>query len=183
VLDRVETRTAADPDATDIARDERPRPPQLHSKTQLIARPGAIAALVRQPGWEDVLARVMEVQSQQTARFAEQLGYTTPNVDTVATRVTDGMLRGYEQAIPEAERKNVSFYFALGTQNMDPRGMMLDGEATVLVSGIYAAAGLVDLYYVMARTTWVTTQAEIDRLLPPPGGLMRWIARIIRPAL
>jgi hypothetical protein len=183
VLDRAEMRTATDQDATQSARDERPRPPQLHPKTQLIARPGAIAALVRQPGWEDVLARAMEVQSRQTARFAEQLGYTTPNVDTAATRTADVILRGYEQAIPEAERKNVSFYFTLGTQNMDPRGMMLDGEATLLVSGVYAAAGLVDLYYVMARTTWVTTQAEIDRLLPPRGGLMRWIARIIRPAL
>jgi hypothetical protein len=183
VLDRAETQAANDDRAATIARDERPRAPQLHQKTQLIARPGAIATLVRQPGWEDVLARSIEVQSQQTARFAEQLGYTAPNVDTAATRAADALLRGYEQAIPEAERKIVSFYFSLGTQNQDPRGMMLDGETTLLVSGFYAATGLVDLYYLMARSTWVTTQAELDRLLPPRGGLTRRIARIIRPAL
>ncbi|HXT05198.1 MAG TPA: hypothetical protein VN760_13510, partial [Casimicrobiaceae bacterium] len=35
--------------ASSIAHDEKPRAPQLHQKTQLIARPGAIAALLRQP--------------------------------------------------------------------------------------------------------------------------------------
>jgi hypothetical protein len=184
VLDRAETRAASDGrDATAIARDTRPRAPQLHQKTQLVARPGAIAALVRQPGWDDVLARSIEVQSLQTARFAEQLGYTAPAVDTTATRAADALLRGYEQAIPESERKNVSFYFSLGTQNEDPRGLMLDGETTMLVSGFYAAAGLVDLYYLMARSTWVTTEAELDRFVPPRRGLMRRIARLIRPAL
>jgi hypothetical protein len=61
--------------------------------------------------------------------------------------------------------------------------MMLDGEASLLVSGFYAAGGLVDLYYVMARSTWITTQAQLDALLPPPSGLMRRVVRLIRPAL
>ena len=88
-----------------------------------------------------------------------------------------------EQGLSEAERRQVSFYFTAGTQNQDPRGLMLDGEATLIVSGIPAAAGLVDLYYLMARTTWVSRQEEIDRLLPPPSGFMRRIARVIRAAL
>jgi hypothetical protein len=61
--------------------------------------------------------------------------------------------------------------------------MMLDGETTLLVSGFYAATGLVDLYYLMARSTWVTTRAELDRLLPPRSRLTRRVARMIRPAL
>lgn len=80
---------------------------QLHQKTQLVARPGAIAALVRQPGWDDVLARSMRAQSQQTAQFAEQLGYVTPDVEAEATRMSDAMLRGFEQSRSEAERKRV----------------------------------------------------------------------------
>jgi hypothetical protein len=92
------------------------------------------------------------------------------------------LLRGYEQAIPEAERKRVSFYFALGTQNQDSRGIMLDGEATVLVSGFYAAAGLVDLYNVMARSTWIETPAQLDALLPPRRGLMEWLSNAVRVA-
>jgi hypothetical protein len=184
VLNHAEAQTATDShEATDIAQDERARPPQLHQKTQVIARPGAIAALVRQPGWDVVLARSMEARAQQTARFAQQLGYTTPDVDTLATRSTDSMLRRYELAIPEAERKRVSFYFTLGTHNEDPRGMMLDGEATIVVSGLPAAAGLVDTYYLMARSTWVTTPAELDRLLPPPSGFWRRVAELVRTAL
>jgi hypothetical protein len=184
VLERAATQTETDgTDATDVAKDEKPRPPQLHQKTQLIARPGAIAALVRQPGWDAIIAQSMRVQSQQTARFADQLGYVTPDVETTATNGTDAILRGFEQSLPEAERRNVSFYFSLGTQNQDPRGMLLDGEATVIVSGFQAAAGLVDLYFLMARTTWIDSQAELDRLLPPRGGLLRWIARVVRVAL
>jgi hypothetical protein len=184
VLERAATQTETDgADATDLAKDEKPRPPQLHQKTQLIARPGAIAALVRQPGWENIIARAMRVQSQQTARFAEQLGYVTPAVDAEATDSVDAALRGYERTLPESERRNVSFYFTLGTQNQDPRGMLLDGEATMIVSGFHAAAGLVDLYFLMARTTWVERQSELDRLLPPRRGLMRRIARLIRVAL
>lgn len=184
VLDRAVTQTAADGgDATGIAHDVKPRPPQLHQKTQLVARPGAITALVRQPGWDQLLARAMRVQSRETARFAEQLGWSTPELDTTALRGTDAMVRGFEQSVPEAERRRVSFYFALGTQNEDPRGMVMDGEATVIVSGFHAAAGLVDLYFLMARSDWVDSQRQLEHYLPAPSWLMRKIANIIRPAL
>ncbi|HEX2123728.1 MAG TPA: hypothetical protein VHL59_19020, partial [Thermoanaerobaculia bacterium] len=184
VLGAAATQTEADGrDATAVAEDEKPRPPQLHQKTQLVARPGAIATLVRQPGWDRVIAQAMRVQSQQTARFAEQIEWRTPDVEESALRSADNLLRGYEQSLSEAERRNVSFYFTLGTQNQDPRGMIMDGEATIVVSGFPAAAGLADLYFVMARSTWIQSQAELDRLLPPRGGLMRQIARLIRLAL
>lgn len=183
-LDRAVQQTQGDgDDATRFARDEEPRAPKLHQKTQLIARPGAIAALIRQPGWEDILAASMRTQSRQTADFANQLRWTTPDVDSTATRRTDALIRGFESNLSEADRKSVSFYFSQGTQNHDPRGLMLDGKATVIVSGIHAAAGLVDLYYIMTRSTWVTSKAELDRLLPRPGGLMGRIARWIRFAI
>lgn len=184
VLDAAEARAATNQtQTTDIAQDERTRPPQLHQKTQVIARPGAIASLVRRPGWDVALARALEIPSAQSAKFAEQLGYVTPDVDTLATRSADNLLRGYESDIPEAERKRVSFYFTLGTHNQDPRGMMLDGEATVVVSGLPAAVGLVDLYYLMARSTWVTSRTELERLLPVPSGFWRKIAGLMGDAM
>lgn len=184
VLDQAATVTESDGrDATDIAKDETPRMPKLHAKTQFIARPGAIQALARQPGWDNVIARAMRAQSGQSSRLAEQLAAEHPEVDSVAARSVDELLRGFEQGIPEAERKAFSFYFSLGTQNMDPRGMLMDGEATIVVSGLQAAVGLVDLYHIMARSTWVTEQSELDRLLPPPGALMRKLSRMIRLAL
>jgi hypothetical protein len=183
-LDRGVLQTQSDGrDATDLAQDETPRLPALHQKTQLIARPGAIQTLVRQPGWEDVLASAMRVQSQQSAKFADQMTWTTPDIDSAATREVDARLRGYEQSLSDADRKAFSFYFSLGTQNQDPRGLMLDGEATLIVSGLHAAAGLVDLYYLMARSTWIETTQELDRLIPKPTGFMARIYRMIRYAL
>jgi phosphatidylserine/phosphatidylglycerophosphate/cardiolipin synthase-like enzyme len=184
VLGRVEREIASDgAGATQLAKDTPPHPPQPHQKTQVIARPTAIAALVRQPGWDDMLADAMRVQSRQTASFAQQLGEAYPAVDTAATRRADQIMRGYEASIPEAERKRVSFYFAEGSHNMDDRGLVSDGEATLIVSGPQASAGLVDLFYVMARTTWIDRPAELEQLLPRQSSLIRRFARWIRSAL
>jgi hypothetical protein len=184
VLNRAVAQTeAAGGKVTLLTHDERPRAPKLHQKTQLVARPGAIAALLRQPGWEDVVARSMQVQSQQTMKFADQLGWVTPTIDSAALRNTDALLRGYEQSISERDRKAVSFYFSLGSQNMDPRGLMSDGEAALVVSGLHAAAGVVDLYYLMARSTWIDTKQELDSLVPRPKGIMARLARMIRNTL
>ena len=46
-------------------------------------------------------------------------------------------------------------------------------------SGFAGSSGVVDLFYLMARTTWVNTDAEIDRLLPPRSGLFKRIAKAI----
>ena len=184
VLSRVEHQVSSDGhDATKLAKDEKPHPPQPHRKTQVVARPNAIAALLRQPGWDVMLADAMRVQSQQTATFAEQLGDTHPAVDTAATRRADEMMRGYEASIPEAERKRVSFYFAEGSQNMDQRGLMSDGEAMLIVSGPQAAAGLVDLFYMMARTTWIDRPAELERLLPKQSSIIHRFAHWVRATL
>jgi hypothetical protein len=184
VLDRVERQIASDGhDATHLAKDEKPHPPQPHRKTQVVARPNAITALLRQPGWDDMLADAMRVQSRQTATFAEQLGDAHPAVDTAATRRADEMMRGYDASIPEAERKRVSFYFAEGSHNMDQRGLMSDGEATLIVSGPQASAGLVDLFYMMARTTWIDRPAELERLLPHRSSIIHRFARWVRATL
>ncbi len=183
VLDRVEHDITNKRDATDLAKDEKQHPPQPHRKTQVVARPNAIAALLRQPGWDDMLADAMRVQARQTGTFAQQLGAAQPAVDTAATRRADQMMRGYEASIPEAERKRVSFYFAEGSHNMDDRGLMSDGEATLIVSGPQASAGLVDLFYMMARTTWIDRPAELEKLLPRQASIIHRFARWIRATL
>src|SRR5262249_10305588 len=142
---------------------------------------GAIAALAHQPGWDVVLARTMEEQSRQSASLAARLTESTqsPVVDGPADN-TDEVFASYERELSAADRKAVSFYFSVGTQNQDPRGIMQDGEASLLVSGLHAAVGLVDLYYIMARSTWLDNQADLDRLLPPPTGRTLRLARMIR---
>lgn len=184
LLDRALAQAApSDRAATSIARDVSPHAPQLHSKTVLVGRAGAIAALVRQPGWADILARTLREQSRQTARLADAIGAPLPPADTAADRAADALLQGYERTLSPAERKQLSFYFANGSQNHDPRGLMLDGESVVIVSGVHTSAGLVDLFYLLARTTWVQDDSEIDPLVRPPAGMMARIARILRSAM
>jgi hypothetical protein len=169
--------------STPLARDETPRAPQLHQKTQLIALPGALTALLQQPGWATTLAQSIRVQQNETTKFTEQLTYTTPDVHTRPLRRNDALLASYERSRPEAERQRVSFYFSVGTQNMDDRGLASDGEASVIVSGYHAAAGVVDLYNVMARSRWITTQAELDSYIPPPSNLMKRLVRWLKATL
>src|SRR5205823_13686101 len=113
--------------ATTIAHDETPRAPQLHQKTVLVARASAIAALVRQPGWARVLAQTMRSQAQRTIRLADALGGPPAAVDTTAGQAIDALIQGYEQSLTPADRKRLSFYFAAGSQNHDPRGILSDG--------------------------------------------------------
>jgi len=60
--------------------------------------------------------------------------------------------------------------------------MALDGEATVVTSGFQGADGVVDLYYLMARSTWIDDQRELERLLPG-STLFGRLARLIWPAM
>jgi phosphatidylserine/phosphatidylglycerophosphate/cardiolipin synthase-like enzyme len=181
VLDRASLQAAPAADgATSLARDDAPREPQLHQKTILVARPGAIANLVRQPGWESVVAGTMRAQAHETERLADAITAAQPPADTAAVRAADALLQGYDHSLSDADRKRLSFYFALGSQNHDTRGLMLDAEASVVVSGFDASVGLVDLFDLMARTTWIEGDAEVDRLVPPPGGIMERLAHLIR---
>jgi hypothetical protein len=66
---------------------------------------------------------------------------------------------------------------------MDPRGAVLDGESTLLVTGFAAAAGVADLFYLMARTEWIADAASVDLHLPPQPGWMRRFSRLIRTIL
>jgi hypothetical protein len=183
VLGSSEAHAAGDGEnAATLVKDEIPREPKVHQKTQLVARPGAIAALLQQPGWEDALASAIDAQAQETAELTEQLRGGTANVDTASARRADAMLAGFTRGMSEVERRRVTFYFAVGTQNEDPRAMVLDGEAMLLTSGFQGAAGVVDLYYLMARSTWITDATELDRLLPGATWMDR-LARWVWPAM
>ena len=74
----------------------------------------------------------------------------------------------------------MSFYLTVGTHNQDPRGMVLDAEAVFVLSGSSAAVGLFDIVSLMARSTWIETEAEMDRLLPPYSKWQRRLGRFAR---
>lgn len=181
VLDRAtEAATARDASRPALGQDEGSRAPQQHQKTQFIARPGAIERLVRLRGWDEVLARALRLQAEATVRLTDAIGTGRDVVDSAAVNAAETAMDRYERALSTDDRRRIDFYFVVGSLNHDPRGLMLDGEATAIVSGFPASAGLVDVFYLMARTTWIQTTAQIDALLPPPHGLIAQLARWIR---
>ena len=48
---------------------------------------GAIATLVRQPGWADFLAQSVRTQARETAKLAEAVAAPSPPPDTAALHV------------------------------------------------------------------------------------------------
>lgn len=171
---------AAGYEATAPGRDLAPRPPQLHMKAQLVADHAAIVALARQPQWPRILEGLLVARARQTSADADPGGIAA-SVDSAGLAAPrEALVRGYEATRSEEERRRVSFYFAIGTQNHDARGLMLDGEATVVVSGSHAAVALVDFYFLMARATWIESEAELDDHVPPADDFIRRIARFIR---
>jgi hypothetical protein len=61
--------------------------------------------------------------------------------------------------------------------------MALDGEASLITSGFQGAVGFVDLYYLMARSTWVSDRAQLERLLPEGSAFWSRLARLIWPVM
>jgi hypothetical protein len=169
---------AAGYEATSVARDVAPRKPQLHQKTQLIADRDALATALRLPEWRDALAQALIARARQTTSFADPRGVEA--VQAAVLHPMEALGRAYRAARSVEDRRRTSFYFTLGTQTMDPRGLMLDGEASIVISGGAAVIGIADMWFLMARSTWVDDKPSLDALLPPADGWRRRFGRYIR---
>lgn len=162
-----------------IAEDALLRLPQLHQKTQFMATRAAIDRLVKIPEWRDIFLRVFATRIQQASAMRDSGGAE------MAARAYMGvglaMVEQYRARLDSPNRDVL--YLTLGSQNQDPRGMMLDGEATVVTSGVGALVALPDFYYMLARSTWITRPEQLRRFFPKVDSFQRRIGRLIRYAL
>jgi hypothetical protein len=71
-------------------------------------------------------------------------------------------------------------YHGQSAQNGDRRGMMLDGEASFVLSSLPAALAVTDFFSIMARSVAVETPEELNALLPPTTGWTQRRSRRIR---
>jgi hypothetical protein len=70
-----------------------------------------------------------------------------------------------------------------GSQNQDYRGMFMDGEVAMLLTGPESLVVLVDLVFLEGAVVWLDDRATLDRLLRHPGTWDRRLARIVKDAL
>jgi phosphatidylserine/phosphatidylglycerophosphate/cardiolipin synthase-like enzyme len=82
--------------------------------------------------------------------------------------------------VPKEELARWAFFLQVGSPNQDYRSMVMDGEAAVLVSSWTSLYAVPDFVLLTGLVTWIDDQAELNRLLPPPGRTRRGIARWLR---
>lgn len=82
--------------------------------------------------------------------------------------------------LPLGERPRWAFFLMIGSANENYRSMLMDGEATVLVSGWTSLYAVPDLILLTGLATWIDEQAELDRRLPRPGRFTRALGRVGR---
>ena len=171
VLDRATAQAGhAQAETPAIAQDEKPREPQLHQKTVFIARPGAIAALVHQPGWENALGQAIRAQSQETTKLAEGNG-SVQRADGAPPRGADSLLQ--RTNVAERSRAQTDQLLLLA-RDAKPRSARADarrrGDGDRFRFSSVRRIGR--SIYLMARTTWIEREADIERLVPAPHGLL-----------
>jgi hypothetical protein len=153
--------------------------PKLHFKGFLYVSREGWSRLVRGPVMELGFREYLQQRTRQL-REGGEIGETA--MAEAMQQVGALAITPLLEAIPQ-ERPWLTFFLQVGSPNHNYRSMVMDGEAAVLISGFTSLYALPDFVLLTGLVTWIDDQAELDRLLPRPGGLKRALARWFRKAL
>jgi hypothetical protein len=159
-----------------LPEDAKARSPKLHRKTQLFVTREALAAIVRDE-------RTRRVIASQT-RFIAKLGIVFNPEELARARIDlAAMFHPYLDVVrdlPPDLREKTVMYMTVGSLNKDARGMMTDGEVLQVTAGPWAMWAVADMWVLTGSTTWIDSQEELDRLLPPYKQWQRRVGRWVR---
>jgi len=156
--------------------------PKLHLKSQFYASREFVEKILPLPQWNEVLLATLRARAKERAQFlaggpTDSLANPEESFGQVAA------LGPYLKARTPAQRDAQVIYLSIGSQNQDDRSLMENGEVLAVISGEAALAGIADYVYLVARATWLETQADLNRAQPPVSkfkhDLARWIRRLI----
>jgi hypothetical protein len=151
--------------------------PFIHMKAQFFASGQAFDIFCCEE-WRPVIERYLAIRHDQT-RGLPTAGITPGLLHGSAT---DGPASGLESAfnrqlaeLPGAECERATFMFTIGSHNQDRRGMILDGEVLVAVSGCDATITLADIMFLLGTAFWPESITELRTEFPQkaPGWLKR----------
>jgi hypothetical protein len=156
--------------------DARARSPKLHRKTQLFVTSDALAAIVRDPRTQDVIRNQTRFMAKQGIVFEEEeLEKARIDLRAIFTPYLDVV-----RDLPAPVREKAVLYMTVGSLNKDARGMMTDGEVLQVTAGPWAMWAVADMWILTGSTTWIDSQEELDRLLPPYKQWQRRVGRWVR---
>jgi hypothetical protein len=150
--------------------------PKLHLKANLFVDGRSWDMLMQRAEWADVIREYIAYLAGAPSRWRQPDLAAPDALDEAARHLARGLL----EDLRRADGEHVISYFTVGSTNMNYRSMVMDGEVQVTVSGWEVLPGLTDFLLLMSLSEWPETQAELDELLPPPGGTTRAMANLIR---
>ena len=160
-----------------VAADSTERP-KLHLKANFFITGGTWRRLSTLPEWGPVMRQYFTylAKSEGDPRARGEIRSAPPEM----VRAFHGLAQALGRTITREEAEASITYFTVGSTNMNYRSMYLDGEVQITTTGWNTLPGLVDFFLLVGLTEWPETQAELDKLLPSPGGMTRSMARLLR---
>ena len=162
-----------------LAEDAVQRSPKVHLKSQLFISQEAISSLVPRPEMVSMVEKYLRLR-------ADQLSRTDASVREFQLAMEadrEALLRAWWDDLSEEARERIVMYLTVGSHNMDNRGQIMDGEVSVVVSGLYAMTAYFNFFYLVNVTTWVESVEELEAMLPPASFLIRILGRYSKNAL
>ncbi|MCK5408609.1 MAG: hypothetical protein KAJ37_14165, partial [Candidatus Krumholzibacteria bacterium] len=122
---------------------------------------------------------------QKEVRGIESEGITPALLRTRGSDADLNVIEAFKRYLttlsPE-ERNTVLFMMTIGSQNQDRRGMLLDGEVLLAVTGYDCLVALTDFLFILGSATWPETTAEFTDVFPEQGspGFLRRTFKLIQ---
>jgi hypothetical protein len=166
---------------TDYGED---RKTKLHQKTQFFATAEGIEILKR-PEWTSFLTNYLahhRKRCQRTDRSLEGIQPEWLRGKPAQNEAGGAIITAFEESLgQESEEKleRVAYFLTIGSLNQDRRGMLLDGEVVVTVSGYESLVTIMDFAFILTATDWLETSDEVDQHYPRQGGLLKTVTRWI----
>lgn len=163
----------------ELPEDAKARAPKLHRKTQLFVTRETLDALVGDRRVQEVIAnQVRFVLKEGVAFDPEGLAKADVDLQPLFAPYLDAF-----RDLPPDVRERAVLYMTVGSLNKDARGMMTDGESLQVTAGPWAIWAIPDMWMLTGSTTWLESQEQLDRLLPPykewQRRMGRWIRKVI----
>ena len=162
-----------------LAPDAVRRDRKVHLKSQIFISQEAISSLVPRPEMVSMADKYIRLR-------ADQLSRTDASVREFQLAMEadrEAMLRAWWDDLSVEARERIVMYLTVGSHNMDNRGQVMDGEVSVVVSGLYAMTAYFNFFYLVNVTTWVESVEELEAMLPPANFLIRMLGRYSKNAL
>jgi len=160
-----------------VASDTTARP-KLHLKANFFVSEPVWRRLSVLPEWGPVLRQYFKYlsRSEGDVRSRGDIRRAPPEL----VRAYHNLVQALDSTLKGEEAQKSMAYFTIGSTNMNYRSMYLDGEVQITMTGWNTLPGLVDFFLLVGLTEWPDTQEKLDLLLPPPGGMTRSMARLLR---